>query len=131
MKTFFRILLGVLFVFGGIMHFVNPEFYLAMMPDYLPLHQFLVDLSGVIEIILGLMAIFAWRPKLTGIALILLLIAVFPANIHVALNPELMPDADPVMLLVRLPFQALFMIWTYLTLIGGDTPKSFTKTATA
>ncbi len=112
-RTIFRFLFGALFVLAGLNHFVNPVFYLRIMPPYLPWHTFLVYLSGFFEIALGLLVIV---PKLTRIAawgLIALLIAVFPANIHMAMNTNLYPDINPIILWLRLPLQAVLIAWAY------------------
>ena len=119
MKKVSRVLLGVFFILAGVMHFVNPTFYLAMMPPFIPFHEFMVYFSGVIEILLGLAAALNFRPRSTGFALILLLIAVFPANIYMATNPDLFPDYEPIALLIRLPIQLLFFAWVYFALVKG------------
>ena len=50
---------------------------------------------------------------LGGWGLVVLLLAIFPANVHMALSPELFPDTSAFALYVRLPFQALFIAWAY------------------
>ena len=113
LKTFMKYLLGVFFVGAGVMHFVNPGFYLKLVPPYLPWHLGLVYLSGVAEILLGLLVVI---PKYTWLAawgLIALLIAVFPANIYTAMNPQIMPDVSPTAQLIRLPFQLVFIVWAW------------------
>ena len=112
-KAILKYLLAVFFVFGGVNHFRNPDFYLAMMPPYLPWHSPLVYASGVFEILFGLMLMI---PKLTRLAawgLILLLVAIFPANIYMAQHAELYPWTTQTALLIRLPFQLLFIVWAY------------------
>lgn len=105
--------LSLFFVVAGINHFVNPDFYVAIMPPYLPAHRELVFLSGVFEVLGGVAVLApAVRPA-AGWGLILLLLAVFPANLHMALNPELFPDVSSTALYLRLPLQALFIVWAY------------------
>ena len=85
-KTGLRVLLGLLMIGAGVMHFVTPDFYLAIMPDYLPWHLGLVYLSGVAEIVLGA-AVFVPDPKWRGLAgwgLVALFVAVLPANAWMA-----------------------------------------------
>lgn len=113
LKLILKYLLCVFYVLAGVNHFINPGFYLKIMPPYLPWHLFLVYASGVLEIVLG--CIILW-PSLTRIAawgLIALLIAVFPANIHMAINPELYPEISPLALWLRLPLQAVLIAWAY------------------
>lgn len=113
LKLAFQYLLAIFFVLAGINHFLNADFYLKMMPPYLPWHLFLVYLSGVFEIILGIMVIIPKLTRIAGWGLIALLIAVFPANLHMALNPDLFPNISSIALWVRLPFQAVLIAWAY------------------
>jgi uncharacterized membrane protein len=76
-------LFATLFVLGGGGHFVATDFYVKMMPPYLPLHRTLVLLSGIIEIILGILLLAPKTSRFAAWELIALLIAVLPANIHV------------------------------------------------
>lgn len=108
-----RRLLGALFIVAGLNHFRQPRFYLAMMPGYLPAHQELVAASGYAEIGLGAMA---FVPRLRGVTrwgLIALLVAVFPANLHMALHPERYPRIRPALLWLRLPLQPAMMSWVW------------------
>jgi uncharacterized membrane protein len=113
------ILLGVMAVFyvmAGVLHFRNPEFYVNLMPPYLPWHLQLVYLSGVAEIALGLAVLVPALRRLAAWGIIALLIAVFPANVHVALNNVPMLGAQEGLGIwnwVRLPFQALFIAWAW------------------
>ena len=109
-----RWLLAVFFVIAGIGHFVKPETYLKMMPPYIPFHLQMIYLSGVIEIILGILVLPEKTRKLAGWGIIALLIAVFPANIHIALNPEAFSPVAPWILWARLPFQAVFGFWVWI-----------------
>ena len=113
LKTILKYLLCVFFVLAGLNHFINPAFYLKIMPPYLPLHHFLVYLSGFFEIALGIMVIINRFTRIAAWGLIALLIAVFPANLQMAINPELYPDINPIALWLRLPLQAVFIAWSY------------------
>ena len=112
-KAILKYLLAVFFVYGGVNHFRNPDFYLPMTPAYMPWHLPLVYVSGVFEIVFGLMLII---PRLTRIAawgLILLLIAIFPANIYMAQHAELFPWTTQTFLWIRLPLQLVLIAWAY------------------
>ena len=76
--------MSISYVAVGVTHFTNSDFFLHIMPDYLPWHLELVYLSGIFEIILGILILFQQTRKLAGWGLIALLIAVFPANIYLA-----------------------------------------------
>ena len=105
--------LSAFFVVAGANHFVNPDFYLAIMPPYLPAHLELVYVSGVFEILGGIGVLVPAVRALAGWGLVLLLVAVFPANLHMALHPELFYDLPTFALYLRLPLQVLFVAWAY------------------
>jgi len=113
LKTVCQWLLGLLFVLAGINHFVRPDFYVKIMPPYLPWHLELVYLSGVFEIALGILLVVPRCTPYAAWGLIALLLAVFPANIHMTLNPELYPEISPVVLWLRLPLQGVLIAWAY------------------
>ena len=108
-----RRLFGVFFIFSGIMHFVRPRFYRAIMPDYLPAHKELVDASGVAEIAGGLGTLVPATRRAASWWSIATLIAVFPANLHMALNPDRYRKVPKAALYARLPVQALFVVWAW------------------
>ncbi len=112
-KLILKYLLGVFFALAGLNHFINPDFYLRIMPPYLPWHLFLVYLSGCCEIVLGVMLLVPRYTRVAAWGLIALLVAVFPANIHMAINPELYPNIHPVALWFRLPLQSVLIAWAY------------------
>ena len=101
------------FMFGGITHFTNPDFFVAIMPPYLPWHLEIVYVSGVFEIIFAAMLLFPGTRQLAGNLLIALTLAVTPANIHMWMNPELFPDVEPMFLTIRLIIQVILLaiIW--------------------
>jgi uncharacterized membrane protein len=105
---------GMIFIFSGINHFINPDFYLKIMPPFLPAPLFLVYLSGMIEIVLGILLLVPRFSRFAAFGLIALLIAVFPANIYMAVNPHLFSEFSPTVLYARLPLQFLLIGWTYL-----------------
>ena len=108
-----RWLLGGLVVAAGVNHFVNPDFYVRIMPPYLPWHPELVFLSGVFEVVLGVLVFVPRTRRAAGWGLIALFVAVFPANVHMAMNPGQFPEYPPAALYGRLPFQAVFVLWAY------------------
>jgi len=112
-KTPLRYLLGLLFVAAGVNHFLRVEFYESIMPPALPWHLPLVYISGVAEIVLGLLLLVRRWQRYAGWGLIALLIAVFPANIHMALHPELYSSWSPWLLYLRLPLQGVLIAWAY------------------
>ena len=97
----------------GVKHFTNPDWFLQIMPPYLPFHLELVYLSGFFEIVLGLMLIFKKTRFIAGWGLILLLIAVFPANIYLAQTNGSAMGISPEIAWGRLPIQAIFIALAY------------------
>lgn len=111
-KVVSKVVLAGFLVFAGFMHFVRPEFFLKIMPPYLPFPKELVLISGAFEILLGASL---WIPRVTRIAawgIIALMFAVFPANIYLFQNQDILP-APPLVHLLRLPMQAVFILWAY------------------
>ena len=99
-------------VTAGTMHFVNTEFYLKIMPPYLPLHKELVLLSGVFELLLGVLLLIPRCSRFAAWGIVALLIAVFPANIYLYQHQDILP-ASPVIHLLRLPLQGLLVLWAF------------------
>lgn len=105
--------LGPTYVAAGVNHLLNPEWYLRMMPPYLPAPDLLVLVSGLLEMVGGV-AVFVPRFRsAAGWGLVLLLVAVLPANLHMALHPESFPEIPAFLLVARLPFQLLLMGWAW------------------
>jgi len=108
-----RLLTGPVFIFAGVLHFAIPKVYKRIMPPYIPAPEAMVYASGVAEIAGGAALMAPSSRKLGGWWLIATLIAVFPANLHMALHPEDFRDVPggEVALWGRLPLQALFVAW--------------------
>jgi uncharacterized membrane protein len=113
-RTILLWLFGAFFILAGINHFRIPAFYERMIPPYLPWSALLVTLSGMAEIVLGALLLVPRTRKLAAWGIILLLIAVFPANIHMAMHPAQFPELTPLALLIRLPLQLVMIAWAWL-----------------
>lgn len=100
------------FVTAGALHFVVPGFYLAMMPPWLPAHRELVFVSGLAEMAGGVGLLVERYRRPAGIGLLLLLLAVFPANIQMLLNAR-GTNQPELLLWLRLPLQLLFLWWVW------------------
>jgi len=122
-----RYVIGILFIGAGVLHFARPKPYLAIMPPWIPLHEEAVAVSGLAEIIGGV-AMFPNRTaRIGGWWLIALLVAVFPANVHMALNPQDIKVLDKAgvpgwALWARLPLQAvaIWLVWLVTKPARGD-----------
>ena len=100
--------LSAFFIYTGIHHFVNPGFYLSIMPPAFPLHTEAVYISGFFEVVGGVCVLIPRLRKIAGWGLVALLVAVYPANIYMAITPEAFPDIHVALLYVRLAFQFVF-----------------------
>jgi uncharacterized membrane protein len=113
---------AIIFVFiwffaGGIGHFVNPGFFIRIVPPYIPYPDAAVYVSGLFELAGAIGLLLGYWRRLAGIGLFLLTLCVTPANVHMWLHPELFPllpePALSAVLTLRLLVQAflLFCIW--------------------
>ena len=101
------------FLFGGIGHFVFTEFFVGIMPPYVPWHYLAVYVTGVFEIIGAVGLQIPRFRQAAGNGLILLTLAVTPANVHMWMNPELYPDIPEVLLSLRLVIQVGLIVLIY------------------
>ena len=116
LKIFTIYLMSFGYIWVGAKHFIEPSFFLKIMPPYLPYHLELVYLSGAFEIILGIGLLIKKYRKLVSWALIFLLIGVYPANIYLAFNQEPQQALNISSFLaswVRLPLQFVFIALAY------------------
>lgn len=107
--------MSIAYAYVGVRHFIDPDFFLAIMPNYLTFHLEFVYLSGIAEVVLGLMLLSKKTRKTGAVGLIILLILVFPANIHLV-QSELSQSILGVtksQSIYRLPFQGLFILIAY------------------
>ena len=98
---------------AGVLHFTSTDAYVGVVPPYLPAPRALVLISGVGEIAGGVAVLAPALRRPAGYFLIALLIAVFPANVHMALHPQDLPGVPPSLLWLRLPLQALLVAWVW------------------
>ena len=112
MAYLFLYLQAFIYIAAGLNHFINPKGYLAIMPPYIPAHNLMVMLSGIAEIILGIGLLFPATRSLSAWGIMLLLIAVFPANIYMATSNRF--RKFPAWLRwARLPLQGILIWWAY------------------
>jgi uncharacterized membrane protein len=113
-----RAVIGLFFVAAGANHFLNPGPYLSMMPGYLPHPATLVWISGVAEILGGIGILVPATRTFAGWGLILLLVAVFPANLNAAMHGWPGVNLPSWGLWARLPLQFVFIWWVYKTCLA-------------
>ncbi len=107
--------IGGLFVIAGLLHFIAPDVYVKIMPDYIPWHKPMVYLSGVAEILGGAGIMISPYREAASWGLILLLLMVFPANITMFRKAYRRKGLTMYtsLLLLRLPLQFVLIYWVY------------------
>lgn len=114
MKPFFLYLMSAFFFFAGIVHFLKPGVFLGIMPTFLPYPLQLVYISGACEILFAVLLAIPSTRHIGAWLIILLLIAVFPANIQMAIT--FFKEKNPYLwvALLRLPLQFVMIWWAWL-----------------
>lgn len=114
-KLVLRVLLAIFMIVAGTLHWVTPDPFVKIVPSFLPYPLALVYISGVFEILGGIGLLVPPVSQAAAWGLIALFIAVFPANINMAVNQIQMdgiPDSD-LLRWGRLPFQAVLIVWAW------------------
>jgi uncharacterized membrane protein len=111
-KRIALLVLAAFYVAAGVNHFANPDFYVRIMPPYIPFHLELVHLTGVLEILAGAGVLVARTRRLAGYGIVAMLIAFLPVHVYMAMHPERFAHmASPWALYARLPLQAVLIAW--------------------
>jgi uncharacterized membrane protein len=114
LKLALRVLLALLMVFAGVYHFRKPDTFASIVPKVLPWPVALVYISGVFEILGGIGLLVPFSSRWAAWGLVALFIAVFPANINMAIhNIPINGEAYPIGSWVRLPLQGLLILWAW------------------
>ncbi len=111
LKSILLIPMAGIYLAAGVLHFVRPEVFVRIVPPYLPWHTALVYASGAAEVILGVLVLVPATRRYAAWGIIALLIAVFPANVHMAANMQDFPGIPAWGLYLRLPVQLLLIAW--------------------
>lgn len=106
-------LMATLYIVAGMSHFINPRLYLKIIPPYFPKPRLLNKISGLAEIIFGALLLIPSFTVFAALGIILLLLAVFPANIYMYQNYTAHPGIPKWILLLRLPLQAVLIYWAF------------------
>ena len=114
------VLMGLFYIGAGISHFTQNAFFVEIVPSFLPAPRALVFISGVAEILLGIAVLLPATRQPAAWGIIALLIAVYPANINMALTNQQLQHAPGWMgqptllgLWMRLPVQLILMAWAW------------------
>ena len=108
-------IIALIFVGSGVLHLVKPEYYMRIMPPWLPAPLALVLISGVFEMLGGVGVLVPATRVAAGWGLIALVLAVFPANIQMLLNARAAHASALWMagLVARLPLQPALVYWIF------------------
>jgi len=112
--TIFLYLMACLYIAAGVYHFIKPRMYMRIMPPWLPWHLQLVWISGVCEIVLGILLFWPATRSFAAWGIIVLLIAVFPANVEMMKQYRQRHHRLYWVTLVRLPLQIALIAWAWL-----------------
>lgn len=110
-ESILKVIFALIFISAGILHFVKSDLFVKIMPPVFPFPLFWVYLSGVFEFVLGVMLLIPRYTRIAAWGLIGLLIAVFPANVYMAMNPQIFSEFSPAVLYARLPLQIVLIAW--------------------
>ena len=114
-KTLTIYAMSIMYIFIGTRHFLDPQYFLYIVPPQLPFKLFLVYVTGLVEIIGGAAILFSKTRRIGAFLLIFLLIVVFPANIYLYISeiPQNLLGITKTDALIRMPFQILLIILAY------------------
>lgn len=107
-------LMAAFYIIAGLNHFRNPRLYLKIIPPFIPLPKTMNYLSGFFEVALGILLCLPAFSRFSAWGIIVLLIAIFPANIYMFTNDKARLGLPRWMVILRLPIQVLLIIWAYL-----------------
>ena len=114
-KFFTILVMSFMYVFIGIRHFTDPQYFLDIVPPQLPFKLFLVYLTGLIEVVGGAAILSPKSRKVGAYLLMFLLVSVFPANIYlyVSETPQSLLGISEADALIRMPFQIPLILLAY------------------
>ncbi len=112
-KIVMKYLLALLFILAGVNHFYDPGFYMRIMPPWLPWPSALHLIAGFFEFVFGVMLLIPRFQRWAAWGLIALLLAVYPANIHMAVNHDQYPGLPMIFHWIRLPLQFVLIAWAW------------------
>jgi uncharacterized membrane protein len=115
LKPVLRVVLAAAMMVVGTIHFIEPEGFVRIVPEALPAPFALVIASGVFEILGGVGLLVPFTRRFSAWGLIALYVAVFPANVNMAIHHIPLGDAPlpPLLAWLRLPLQAVLIAWAY------------------
>jgi uncharacterized membrane protein len=105
--------MALMYVFAGVMHFIKPKMYMRIMPRYLPNHKFLVYLSGIAEIVLGLALCIPVLKTMAVYGIIAMLIVFLLVHFYMLTGKKASAGIPKWILILRIPLQFGLMYWAW------------------
>ncbi len=106
--------MATLYILAGLNHFRVPEFYLRLMPPYIPEHQLMILLSGIAELTLGILLLFKRTRKLASWGIIAMLLVFFSVHIYMLQERHtVFADVSEAILWIRIPLQFILIYWAF------------------
>ncbi|MDY2587252.1 DoxX family protein [Winogradskyella aquimaris] len=103
-----------MYILAGLMHFIKPKMYMRIMPSYLPNHKFLVLLSGIVEIVLGVALLFPETKAFAIYGIIAMLVIFLLVHFYMLSGEKASAGIPKWILILRIPLQFLLMYWAYI-----------------
>jgi len=114
--TWHLYIMSGMYIIAGLFHFIRPEMYLRIMPRYLPAHLSLVYLSGLLEIVLGILLLFKTYKDWAIYGIILMLLIFLVVHFYMLSSKKASAGIPRWILLLRLPLQFVLIWWAYFYL---------------
>ncbi len=105
--------MALIYILAGLNHFRSPKLYLKIIPPYLPKASWINTVSGLLEIVFGLMLLFKPIAPIGAVGIIILLIGFFASHIYMLQNEKASLRLPKWILILRIPFQFLLIYWAY------------------
>jgi uncharacterized membrane protein len=112
-KPWHLYVMALLYVLAGINHFRKPELYFKIIPPFLTNKKFINEMTGLLEIMLGVYLCIPIFSNLAAISIMILLVVIFPSNIYMAMDEKARLGLPKWLLYLRLPIQLVLILWAY------------------
>ena len=113
-KKTLTISMSVFYLIAGLFHFINPVFYISLIPEWIDEKEFVIAISGLFEIILGLFLLFRETRKIAAILIIVMLL-VFLFMVHFPMAVDIFDNENPLLwfAIIRIPIQFVLIYWAF------------------
>ncbi len=112
-RTYSRFVMSIFYIIVGTFHFLIPNTYIKIIPSYIPYHYELVIISGLVEVILGILLIYKRWVKQVSWGIILLLTTIIPINIYIQQSEINLETNIPWITWGRIPLLLFLMLWAF------------------